>query len=166
MKSIAEQIALYGAYHQDKRNVATHFLGIPMIVFGIAILLSRPAYEFLDISITPVLIMVTVLSIYYIFLDLRFGLAMAILLLIALIFAHQFALKNTMEWLGWGAGLFIIGWILQFIGHIFEGKKPAFFDDIVGLVIGPLFLVVECAFALGWRQDLQEEVNTISQPHS
>ena len=34
--------------------------------------------------------------------------------------------------LGW----FVIGWILQFIGHYFEGKPPEFFKDWRFLLVG------------------------------
>jgi uncharacterized membrane protein YGL010W len=34
------------------------------------------------------------------------------------------------------AGLFIIGWVLQFIGHAFEGKPPEFFKDYRFLFVG------------------------------
>ncbi|MEP6900434.1 MAG: DUF962 domain-containing protein [Actinomycetota bacterium] len=33
-------------------------------------------------------------------------------------------------------GLFVIGWILQFIGHAFEGKPPEFFKDYRFLFVG------------------------------
>ena len=33
-------------------------------------------------------------------------------------------------------GLFIIGWILQFIGHYYEGKPPEFFKDWRFLLVG------------------------------
>ena len=33
-------------------------------------------------------------------------------------------------------GLFILGWILQFIGHAFEGKPPEFFKDYRFLFVG------------------------------
>ena len=34
------------------------------------------------------------------------------------------------------ASLFVIGWILQFIGHWFEGKPPEFFSDWRFLLVG------------------------------
>ena len=34
-------MAQYAAYHRDKRNIVTHFVGIPLIVFAIGILLAR-----------------------------------------------------------------------------------------------------------------------------
>ena len=39
-----------------------------------------------------------------------------------------------------GAAMFVVGWILQFIGHAFEGKMPSFFRDPTYLVIGPMWL--------------------------
>lgn len=32
--------------------------------------------------------------------------------------------------------LFVLGWVLQFIGHLVEGKPPAFFSDWRFLVTG------------------------------
>ncbi|MEZ4750268.1 MAG: DUF962 domain-containing protein [Bdellovibrionota bacterium] len=37
----------------------------------------------------------------------------------------------------WGAALFVGGWALQFLGHYFEGKPPAFFSDPLYLIVGP-----------------------------
>ena len=63
-----------------------------------------------------------------------------------------------MLWLGAGLGLFLVGWVVQFIGHGFEGRKPAFLDDLVGLLIGPLFIVAEGGFLLGLRPELRAEI--------
>ena len=38
------------------------------------------------------------------------------------------------------AFLFVVGWIVQFVGHAFEGKMPSFFRDPTFLAIGPLWL--------------------------
>ena len=40
-----------------------------------------------------------------------------------------------------GIGMFIFGWILQFVGHAFEGKMPSFFSDPKYLLIGPMWFV-------------------------
>jgi uncharacterized membrane protein YGL010W len=63
-------------------------------------------------------------------------------------------------WAGTAASLFIGGWAIQFLGHFFEGKKPAFLDDLRGLLDGPLFLVAEIAFALGLSPGLKEEIES------
>lgn len=36
----------------------------------------------------------------------------------------------------WPLGLFVAGWILQFVGHAFEGKPPEFFKDYRFLFVG------------------------------
>jgi len=33
-------------------------------------------------------------------------------------------------------GLFVVGWIFQFVGHAFEGKPPEFFSDWRFLLVG------------------------------
>jgi len=33
-------------------------------------------------------------------------------------------------------GLFVLGWVFQFVGHAFEGKPPEFFRDWRFLVVG------------------------------
>lgn len=44
MQTLSEQMGFYAAYHQDARNKATHFLGVPMIVFGLWVALGyKPA---------------------------------------------------------------------------------------------------------------------------
>jgi uncharacterized membrane protein YGL010W len=40
---------------------------------------------------------------------------------------------------GWWKGLaamFLTGWVLQFVGHAFEGKPPEFFKDWRFLFVG------------------------------
>ena len=64
----------------------------------------------------------------------------------------------TAAWLVWGVGLFVVGWVFQFVGHYYEGKKPAFVDDLVGLVIGPLFVAAELGFALGLRLEIKNAI--------
>jgi uncharacterized membrane protein YGL010W len=49
------------------------------------------------------------------------------------------ALAAVSPWLGawwWAAGLFVAGWVLQFVGHAFEGKPPEFFHDWRFLLVG------------------------------
>lgn len=37
------------------------------------------------------------------------------------------------------AAMFTVGWTFQFVGHAFEGKKPAFIDDRRNLLVGVLW---------------------------
>jgi uncharacterized membrane protein YGL010W len=67
-------------------------------------------------------------------------------------------------WAGVTGGLFLGGWTLQLLGHYFEGRKPAFLDDLKGLLDGPLFLIAEAAFALGLSPELRAEVERRAGP--
>ncbi|MCP5211026.1 MAG: DUF962 domain-containing protein [Hahellaceae bacterium] len=158
MKNLNQHLSQYAAYHRDKRNIATHFVGIPMIVFAVIILLSRPAFDLFGLPMTPALIVTMLTTVFYLKLDMRFGIAMGIILLAGLVGAKPIALMSTAGWLTWGVGLFVVGWIIQFIGHYYEGKKPAFVDDLVGLVIGPLFVLAEFGFMLGLRKEVETAI--------
>jgi uncharacterized membrane protein YGL010W len=163
MKSLVEQLAGYAAYHRDRWNVATHFAGIPLIVLGVDALLARPAVHLalpgaLDVGLSPALIGSAAAAMFYLALDRRYGLAMAALLALALRGGAFFASQSFPVWLASAGALFFGGWVLQFVGHAFEGKKPAFVDDLIGLLVGPLFLVAEASFALGFRDEIRTAV--------
>jgi len=58
----------------------------------------------------------------------------------------------------WFGILFVGGWILQLVGHVFEGRKPALVDNLFQIFIAPLFLAAEVFFALGYKPRLHEAV--------
>jgi len=163
MKTLDQHLTTYATYHRDRRNIATHFVGIPMIVLAVATLLSRPIL-WLTIPLSPAVLVVALSVVFYLTLDVRFGIAMASLLALALWPAHHLAAGSTGLWLAAGGGLFVLGWVIQFVGHIFEGKKPAFVDDLVGLLVGPLFVVAEVGFALSLRDDLRQRIEEEAGP--
>jgi uncharacterized membrane protein YGL010W len=49
----------------------------------------------------------------------------------------------------WALALFIVGWILQFVGHAIEGNQPVFFRNPIYLLVGPLWLLKRAASAIG-----------------
>ena len=55
--------------------------------------------------------------------------------------------------------LFVLGWIIQFTGHIFEKRKPALFDNLVQIFMAPSFLIAEVLFKLGLEQRLKAEID-------
>ena len=159
MGQLEQHLIQYAAYHRDRRNIATHFIGIPMIVVAIMSFLARPALPLTEVpfpglSISPALVLYLAGTLYYLWLDLRFGVSMSILNGLALWFGLQMAALDGSHWFGWSLGIFVGGWALQALGHYWEGRKPAFMDDIRGLAIGPLFVVAEAGFALGLRRQI------------
>lgn len=160
MKSLVDRLASYAEYHRDKRNIATHFVGIPMILVGTQATLAR-------IGVGPINAAVGATGLatrYYRELDPTYGTAMAAVLGATCAAGSMIAALPFPMWAGTAAGLFVGGWALQFLGHYFEGRKPAFMDDLRGLLDGPLFLVAETAFALGLSPELKEEVERRAGP--
>jgi uncharacterized membrane protein YGL010W len=56
--------------------------------------------------------------------------------------------------------LFVVGWILQFVGHAIEGNQPAFFKNPVYLLVGPLWLLRRVAAAFGLAKSTARSSNT------
>ncbi|MGO4304360.1 Mpo1 family 2-hydroxy fatty acid dioxygenase [Cupriavidus sp. RAF12] len=158
MKTLIEHLAGYAAYHRDPRNVLTHFIGIPMIVLAVTTLLGRPAMPLGDgdLFLTPAMVVYALSCLFYLRLSFGFGVAMVVILAIFLWAGAWIAALPTAAWLVTGIGLFVVGWIIQFVGHYFEGRKPAFVEDLVGLLVGPLFLVAETAFAMGLARETHD----------
>lgn len=159
MKNLTDHLSQYAAYHQDSRNVATHFVGIPMIVVAVATLLSRPTWMVGDVPLTLAAIVSLLSCLFYLRLDLRFGVTMTLLMVLSVAAGYWFAAQSTAIWLSAGLGLFIGGWAIQFLGHYYEGKKPAFVDDLTGLIVGPLFLVAEAAFHFQMRLEVKADID-------
>ena len=164
MKTLTDQLAQYAAYHRDRRNIATHFIGIPMIVLAVQVLLSRPVLADVGVPLTPALLATVLTCAYYLWLDRPLGALMTLLMAAGLALAWPLAAQGTALWLWSGLGLFVLGWAIQFVGHLWEGRKPAFVDDLVGLVIGPLFVVAEAVFALGGRRALHDAITERAGP--
>ncbi len=159
MTPFVHHLIKYAAYHRDKRNIATHFIGIPMIVAAVVILLSRPTFMHMDgVAVSPALVAAVIAALFYLKLDIRFGIVMTVFLAACLWLGQLLAVQTTAIWLSWGIGLFVVGWVFQFVGHHYEGKKPAFVDDLMGLAIGPIFVAAELAFELGLREEVQDAV--------
>jgi uncharacterized membrane protein YGL010W len=167
MKTLTEQLSHYAAYHRDRRNIATHFIGIPMIVLAVAILLSRPASTFgvLPFVVSPAWALFIGSTLYYLRLDISLGLAMAAFSAVCVSIGQWAAQGSFALWLASGTALFVVGWIFQFFGHAaYEHRKPAFADDLIGLLIGPLFVLAEALFELGWRPGLRAAIEKHSGP--
>jgi uncharacterized membrane protein YGL010W len=159
MKSCQENLCQYAAYHRDRRNIATHFVGVPMIVFSIILALSTIAFPIATVSVTLAALVSIALVIYYLVLDRVMGVAMAIVMFLMCAGASEVSARfTTGATLGLAVVIFVVGWVLQFLGHKYEGMKPAFFDDAKQLLIGPLFVCAEAFFLLGGKPELRRYI--------
>lgn len=165
MKTIAEQLAFYAAYHRNRWNVATHFVGIPAIIIGLLVPLGWLRVEASGLPLSGALALVVVVAVYYVLLDIQLALTILVFIVPAFYIADTLSRMPWLPSIAWFFVLFVGGWIFQLIGHsVFEKRKPAFVDNLIQLLIGPLFLVAEVLFFLGLRRQLREEIERYPSP--
>ena len=139
-RQVDRLLAHYSESHQNPKNELIHFIAIPLIMLSLLgmIFTLQPyvAYAFIAASM-----------LYYLRLSLVFFIAMA--LWSAILLALVLAVGDLL--LPLSVGIFVGAWILQFVGHKLEGKKPSFFEDIQYLWVGPLFVLSKLFVKLGIR---------------
>jgi len=149
-------MSFYAAYHQDGRNKATHFIGVPAIMLSLFIPLAWLRIDVAGFTLTAAMIFAAVVLVYYFILDVPLALAMLAVTGGLVWVGHQLAALST-GWIWFGI-LFVGGWILQLVGHVFEGRKPALADNLFQIFVAPIFLAAEVFFALGYNPRLHREV--------
>jgi uncharacterized membrane protein YGL010W len=155
----------YAEYHRDRRNIVTHFVGVPMIVFAVGVLLARPGFVVGGLLLSPAWLAFTLSALWYLTRgEALLGLAVSFGIGVLMLLAHQVAGGSVALWLTWGVGFFVVGWVIQLIGHYYEGRKPAFADDLVGLLVGPMFVVMEMLAQLGLFKRLVAEIERHAGP--
>ena len=139
-RRVEQLIAHYGQSHQNAGNEVIHFIAIPLIMLSLVGMLFAlhpyVAYAFVAASM-----------VYYARLSVVFFVTMVVwsALTIAVV------LMMGANVLPICVAIFVGAWILQFIGHKMEGKKPSFFEDIQYLWVGPLFVLSKLFGKLGVR---------------
>ncbi len=165
MRAATELLSEYAQYHRDRRNILSHLIGVPMIVFGIGALLARPAFAVRGLALSPTWLVFALTAVLYLSRgNLVLGVAVSTAVGALVLLAHQVAYGGMASWLGWGIGSLAFGWLIQFIGHWYEGRRPALIDGITGLFIGPMFVTAELMFMFGWNRPLLNEIERRAGP--
>ena len=145
MQKLQPLLDEYGSSHVNRWNKLIHWLCVPPIVWsGVALLWSLPFPAVLQSTHIPInwaTIAVVLAQIYYYRLSIRLGTGILLFLMFLLwltVIVEAFAPRPLWQI---AAAVFVIAWIGQFIGHVFEGKRPSFFKDLQFLLIGPAWLM-------------------------
>jgi uncharacterized membrane protein YGL010W len=158
----------YAHYHRDRRNIATHLVGIPLIFLSIGVLLLEPTWVIEGHTVSLAWMAWALTSVWYLTRgDLLLGLATTLVNGALIALAHQVPdLSAALGLPVWqtGEALFVIGWLFQFVGHYLEGRKPAFVDDVVGLLVGPMFVVGEVLISMGLLQRMRRDIERQAGP--
>lgn len=165
LRPAVDLLAQYAEHHRDQRNIQTHRVGVPMIVFGIAVLLSVPQIEWLGWTWTPAWALFSLAAAWYLtrgHLGAGLGVTLMVGLLVAL--AHWVPTASTAGWLAWGAGFFLAGSAVQLMGHYYEGRQPSLSEVPEGLLVGPMFVTLELLSLAGLMRGLAAEIERRAGP--
>ncbi|WP_348673069.1 Mpo1-like protein [uncultured Abyssibacter sp.] len=157
MRTRQELLQAYQRDHQNPTNQLIHMICVPFIVFstlGLLWCIPVGGWLGLDPSIAEFVNVATIgapfAGAFYLKLSLRSAVvmtgwyALSVLGILAL---------GGSGWLlaGVSAAIWITAWAIQFYGHEVEGAKPSFGEDVVFLLIGPLFVMEKVYRRLGMR---------------
>lgn len=141
----------YSADHQHPFNRLIHSICVPLIFVSlVALLWAVPIPAAGTGWLNLGTLALAGITIYYLRLAPRLGVGM---LLASLVIVPLVALAAALPWPLWltALGVFVIGWIGQFVGHYVEGRRPSFFRDFRFLLIGPLWVLAKLYAAIGIR---------------
>ncbi|WES98019.1 DUF962 domain-containing protein [Chryseobacterium arthrosphaerae] len=146
MRKVDLLFAEYSKSHRNATNKLIHWICVPLIFWTILGFISLIPSPHLCISYFGCIsivssITVVLITLFYLRLSLRISIIMLILTAAT---EHFIYLTNIyfekQSWMVYLA-VFVITWILQFIGHKIEGKKPSFLKDLQFLLVGPIWLL-------------------------
>ena len=140
----------YSADHRNATNQWIHLLCVPAIVWSVtAFFWTIPVPSMFEPGAAAAFAMVAALGWYF---------RMSRKLFVGIFVA--FVLFGAIDW--WIAtnfgmrallysaiGVFVVAWIGQFIGHVYEGHRPSFFTDLVFLMVGPMWTLRKLYQRLG-----------------
>jgi uncharacterized membrane protein YGL010W len=155
---------MYAAYHRDRRNQATHHIGVPMIVF--ALLLASNQLVLAEIGAARItfgqLLLGGLMALYL-------GSVPLVGIFASVFYAVIYALvlRVPADWI-WpvAGGAFVLGWIVQFVGHVFEGRRPAFLVNLAQVFMAPAFLIAEMLFGIGLAQPLAADLTRRAEKYA
>jgi uncharacterized membrane protein YGL010W len=151
-----QQLGIYASYHRDPRNRATHFIGIPAIVFSLLVPLALWRFTLFGSETSAAFLVAFVALGGWVALDRTVGAAMILPVAVMLAVAEAIARSTgaTVAWIVF-AVFFVGGWAFQIVGHVWEGRRPALMDNLFQGYIGPMFIMAEFLMALGFKHDLK-----------
>lgn len=126
----------YASFHQHPLNKWTHYVGIPILTLAIPALLAKVEFGTATVGwrLDLGLVLWFAVSVWYLTLNWRLGIPFSLLCLAGYFLARDWPWEVLV-------GLFVLGWVFQFAGHlVFEKKSPAFLKNFEHLFIGPFWI--------------------------
>ncbi|HEX7005658.1 MAG TPA: Mpo1-like protein [Alphaproteobacteria bacterium] len=160
------QMAMYTTYHRDWRNRLTHVFGVPAIIFGLLVAMGMWRWHIGGYDLSFGVAFALAVFVLWLVLDVGLALPLIVLLVPVLVLAEYIA-REAPALTAWTvvAVFFVGGWVLQLLGHVYEGRKPALVENLFQIFVAPMFLVAELLFALGLRQKLHGRIEACIRAH-
>lgn len=156
MKKIDLLFAEYAESHRNSTNKLIHWICVPLIFWTILSFISlipskAIGFRYIGEISYVSFIAIGLVTIFY----LRLSVLISLIMFFVMILMESFAYGINIRFKGdsWMVYLsvFIATWILQFVGHKIEGKKPSFLKDLQFLLVGPIWLLSFVLKKLGVR---------------
>ena len=130
MRRIDELFSRYGESHRNPANKAIHWVCVPLITWSVLAALWAWSAVAAYVGIAFALA-------FYAWLSPSLALGM---LAVLAVMVYPLTLLGT-HVLAVAGIVFVLAWIGQFVGHMIEGRKPSFFEDLKFLLVGPAWLL-------------------------
>lgn len=130
MRTVDILFERYGEFHRNFANKAIHWVCVPLIVWSLLGMLW---------SVSSIVACIAIAASMAFYAWLSLPIAAGMLGVIALM-VYPLTLLGSRA-LVVSVGVFVAAWIGQFIGHVLEGRKPAFMEDLRSLLVGPAWLL-------------------------
>ncbi|WP_369601113.1 Mpo1-like protein [Hahella sp. SMD15-11] len=139
-----EWMDAYGESHQNPVNKTIHWIAVPTIfttVVGLLWAIPVPGFMAGIPGLNWATLAMALTALWYLRLSRTLALGMILFMVADVVLVAWYDSLN--HWPVWQMSLvlFVVMWILQFIGHAVEGKRPSFFKDLQFLLIGPAWLM-------------------------
>ena len=135
----------YAECHQNPINKVIHWVCVPVIMMTLLGLLWQiPFPDYFGEApwwLNWSMLFIAAALMFYVWLSPSLALGMLLWVSVIVFLIRWYTLHiNVPLWIPCCV-LFVVAWIGQFIGHKIERKKPAFFEDLQFLLIGPLWVL-------------------------
>lgn len=152
-RSIDRWFDKYGSDHVNPTNQKIHYVAVPLILWSVTALLwciPVPGTWFLAGFWCALAMFAAWMFYYRAARMIGFGM-LAVFVGMAWLNRWLHDSFGTTLLLQAAIAVFVVAWIIQFIGHKIEGAKPSFLTDVVYLMIGPAWILSKVYRKLGWR---------------
>ena len=156
------QMAMYTSYHRDARNRATHFVGVPLIIVSLMVVMALWRFPLGGVEVSFGVLFSAVVFVMWLVFDRLLGVTLVAILAPTLFGIERLALTlDTSQMVALFAATFVLGWIIQLWGHYYEGRRPALVTNLFQIFIAPMFLAAEVYEAFGLGHERRDAVEAL-----